>query len=600
VWVASLALALVGASILWFSGASPWALVVVVVLVLTMVIAQRTSWPSAFAGSVLVTLAAFAVLLRVAPYTGLDLAVTGGISLGFAAIGGIVILARVRDPRMPTQRAATVVAPAVALPALIVVLGGPIAIALGAGPTWAMRNDAVWNMVTARLMIDDAGLRADQHPNSSPLTGGLIAMAAAPGRAMVSPGDLLQHDVGRGAELWLLMVLATAALAGLIALRTTHGASRVARFAAAVVTAMVPLTFFIAGFAFQFGFANSTLTLVVLLASWLAWLETRVAPLPGSAILSLATIAMLATWAPLAAVPGALAVVALFSRVSALVRQRGTAILWWSLAAAPVPLYVAIVTLDDLRRDGGALVVDGGIQPLQPTHVLIIGAVSAVGVVFHAVRNRAPHLLIGFAIIGIATVGALAYLVAQRASGGAYFWGYYPIKMSWLVCCLLIVVLTATLLAEVAALRAGAAMSVVAGVSVVVMVGALMIQVPPPSLRSLFPPLDIVRGTGVADSPQQARDLFEVSEDGRRVLVSHYVDPQSDRFMNSWLLQLESEFGTDPIRYFSYVLDPDDDRQVCEAIRAWAGPVDVHTSDSDLEGRLRAICGDLPFTVVTR
>jgi hypothetical protein len=53
-----------------------------------------------------------------------------------------------------------------------------------------------------------------------------------------------------------------------------HGA-RTARVLAAAIVAAIPFTWFVLGFAAQFGFYNATLTLLLLLASWLAWLETR-------------------------------------------------------------------------------------------------------------------------------------------------------------------------------------------------------------------------------------------------------------------------------------------------------------------------------------
>lgn len=602
-WVAILAVAGLIGVVWWAVGLSPWPLVLVTVVAGVLVIAQRASWPFAVAGSLIAVLAVLAILLRLAPFTGLGLTGTVGAALALGTAGYLVALARVREPRLPHRRALIVAAPAVAVPVLLVVVGGPIAVALGAGPTWAMHNDAVWNLMTARFMIEDGGLRADQHPNASPLTAGLIATAASVGRGFVASDDLLQHDVSLMAELWLLVVLAGALLAGLIGLRSTHSAPRPLRIVAAAATALIPLSWFVAGFAFQFGFVNAPLSMLILLASWLAWLETRVAPLLGSAILSLATVAMLATWAPLAAIPGALAVVALFSRISALVRTRGSAMIWWAVAAAPVPLYVVAVTLVDLRREGAALAVEGGIQPLQPLQVLTIGAVATVAVVFYALRTHAPHVLLGFGIVGVSSALGLAYLIAQRVAAGVGYWGYYPIKMSWMVCSLLLVILTAAFLASAAEFRGRPVASVLATASIGLLVGTLMIQVPPmqsPKLAHLLPFVDIVTGTGVAASPSQARELFAVAEDGQRTMAVRLVDPGTDRFMNGWLLQLQSDSALEPIRHYSYLLDPEDDAQVCAAIVAWEGPVNVQTADPQLEQRLTKLCPDADFAVIER
>lgn len=597
-WVLVLGATTAFGVVCWSTGLSPWPLVVVVIVVTTLLIGQWSSWPFAFAGSFIVILALFSVLLRIAPWSGLPLSISMGGALLLGAVGAIVALARVRVPRLPTRREVLVVAPAIAVPVVIVVVGGPIAAALGSGPTWAMRNDAVWNLVTARLIIDDGGLRVDQHPNSSPLTGGLIATAASPGRSAIGPTDLLEHDASSAAELWLLVVLAGAALAGLVGLRTTHSATRALRITAAVATAVIPVTWFVVGFAFQFGFYNSSIAVLLLLASWLAWLETRVAPILGSAMLSLATVAMLATWAPLAAIPGALAIVALASRLSSRRREGRRTGLWWVIAAAPVPIYVAVVTLPDLRRDGAALAVEGGIQPLAPTHVLLVIAAASVIVVFHALRARSPHLLIGYGVVVASGVLGIGYLVWQRLQSTTY-WGYYPIKMSWMLCSLLLVILTAALLAEVAAFRGRRGASLLAVGSSGLLVAALMAQTPPIESHPL-PFVDIVAGTGVAYSPADAKTLFDVSEDGQRVLASRLVDQRTDGFLNLWLLQLESDSAQDPIRGFAYVLDSSDAGQVCEAIRTWGGDVEVKTSDAGLDDDLRAICAEAEFRVVVQ
>jgi hypothetical protein len=78
------------------------------------------------------------------------------------------------------------------------------------------------------------------------------------------------------------------------------------------------------------------------------------------------------------------------------------------------------------------------------------------------------------------------------------------------------------------------------------------------------------------------------------------VDPGTDRFMNGWLLQLQSDSALEPIRHFSYLLDPDDDAQVCAAIVAWEGPVNVQTADPQLEQRLTKLCPDADFAVIER
>ncbi|MFT4285234.1 MAG: hypothetical protein QM598_10425, partial [Protaetiibacter sp.] len=85
-WVVGLALGVLAGLVFWATGLSPWPLVAVTIVVATMCVAQRASWPFALAAAMIVTLAAYAVLMRLAPFTGLGLAMTGGIALGVSAV----------------------------------------------------------------------------------------------------------------------------------------------------------------------------------------------------------------------------------------------------------------------------------------------------------------------------------------------------------------------------------------------------------------------------------------------------------------------------------------------------------------------------------
>ena len=67
-------------------------------------------------------------------------------------------------------------------------------------------------------------------------------------------------------------------LAALIGARSVHGGTRTARIVAAVITGLIPLSWFTFGFAVQFGFYNATVAFVLLLAAWLSSLETGVSP----------------------------------------------------------------------------------------------------------------------------------------------------------------------------------------------------------------------------------------------------------------------------------------------------------------------------------
>lgn len=601
-WLGGTAVALAVGVTLFLTGVTPWVAPFAVLVSIVLAVGQRTSWPFAVAAAVIMEVALIAFVLRFTPALGIGL--IGGAGVMFAVLGAaaLFVFARVGAHRVIGRRELRIVVPLLIVPAFLVAVIGVTAV-LSGNLEWAMRNDAVWNLVTTRMLIADGGLHAVAHPNASPLTPGLLAIAAAVGRDAVAPGDLLRHDVGRFAAFWLIATSIAGLLAALIGARSVHGGSRVARTIAAAIAGGVPFTWFMFGFASQFGFYNATLTLTLLLATWLAWLETRVAPVIGAAVLSLAAVALLATWAPVAVLPFGLAVVALLSRLRRIGRDRfdvRSSVLL-ALAALPVPVYLLAVTLPDLRRDGAALAVDGGIMPLQAIHVTIIATVTVTASSLTALHLRQRHQLVGVLLILATSACAGGYLVYQRLGAGS-LWGYYPAKFAWLVASLLLVILAATVLSELAVLRGRVwASTGVVGLAVL-LPGVLMAQVPPASDRfaAALTPVAIVTQRGVAAGEPAAQRLFELAEPEIRTLALDYLTPDGDAFLNSWLLQLESTSASDPIRTFSYVLDPRSEEQACEAVRTWAAPVRVVTSDATLPARFAEVCPSADFIIEVR
>jgi 4-amino-4-deoxy-L-arabinose transferase-like glycosyltransferase len=585
------------------TGVTPWVAPVAVALCLTLAIGQRTSWPFALAAAVIVELALIALIVRFTPSMGIGLVAGATIVLGVVGLTGLIAFTLQPDPRVVGVRVLRIGLPIIVIPFALVIVVAVQGIATGE-LEWAMHNDAVWNLVTTRIMVEDGGLDAISHPNASPLTPGLLAVAIAVGREGVPPSELLAHDVGRVAVFWLLAALGGALLAALVGARSVRGGTRAARITGAGIAALVPLSWFTFGFAAQYGFYNATVTMLLLLAAWLAWLEARVAPVAAAAVLSLAAVALLATWAPLAIAPFALACAALVSRLSALKGQRSG---WWGyvvliLAVLPVPLYVVAVTLPDLRRDGAALAVDGGIMPLGSTHVLVIAMVTLLVAVFGAIHRNQGHQLNG--VLVVLASGALggAYLVAQRANAGAPLWGYYPAKFAWLLVSLLLVILAAAIAGEMASVR-GRRLATAGIAAVAAAVPAsLMLLVPPSSDRvvSLLTPVAIATNKGVASGSPAAQNLFQLAEPGERTIVADYLGPSHDRFINSWLLQLESTSAQDPIRTYSYFLDPQNPAQVCEAAAVWAGPVRIVTSVPAMADALGETCGGADVDIVVR
>lgn len=571
-------------------GVTPWAAPLVVIACLSLAIAQRTSWSFALAASLIVPLVGILLLLRITPLLGWGLASPTSLLLLVLGLISVAYLWRAQSLRVTARRDRFLAVSIVAVP----FVGAIALLTLSASGDleWAMHNDAVWNLVTTRLVMSEQGLTS-AHPNASPMTAGVLAAAASVGRDLIPAGDLLQHDVTAVAGVWLFANGLSSVLAALITVRAMRGCHVRVQIAGALVVAMIPWLWFTFGFASQYGFYNQSLSLLVLLASWLAWAEVPRRRLVGAGVLSLAAVALLATWAPLAAIPAALAIAAVAPiAVSAWRRPLAKGrLIGVVIAIAPFAIYGFAVTLPDLRRDGAALAVDGAIQPIQPLHVVLIVLTTLV-VVARGVLDRATSGSRRGVLI-IVTVFALvsAYLIYQRR-GSSEWWGYYPAKFGWLVATLLVVLLAAGLLSELAALRLRQWGTVAGFTLAIALPAALMAQVPPATVRlaSLFMPITIASQTGVAAGQPAARRLFTLATPGIPTMVMFYLDKDGDTFINSWLLQLESTDASEPIRLYSYILDPRNEQQACEAVHAWGVPVRVVTSDRAFADRFPESC----------
>ncbi|WP_167051065.1 hypothetical protein [Salinibacterium sp. ZJ77] len=574
-------------------------LVTVAFAALATLYAQFASWAFALASALVTLMALLAVVLRVTPAWAVDLNVALGLGLvALAAASAALVLVR----RNPARRAAPF---ATVRNGLILAIPAGVSLAMmslaarprGAGPRWAMHNDAVWNMVSARLIISDGGVDPELRPHSSPLTAGMMAVVMAPGRGGLAGSSLLEHDVWRVAELWAILIGAAMLCSALVGWDMLRGRPSHARLAVAAVCSFVPATWFVAGFAIFFGHLNAIVGLVLLLASWIAWREGERAPRRAALALSTAAVALLAVWAPLGLLAAVLAFVLLMRcRPRSPVRMRP--LLNWAFAAVPIPLYGMLVTVQDFIREGTALAVDGGIHDPGVVATTVVAMLAVTSAIVHARRTERTHVALGIALVVTAAAIVVLFLVWQRARGGEPVWGYYPIKMAWITVAFLWVIAVATLSAAVSGAawkRAG-----LAAVSAACAIGTLLVVAAPPTWTwrgpLAFPMAEIAAGVGVAARGEDALNLFSLAS-ADRVMAVRWGSTETDQFVNQWLLQLASDHSTDPIRAFSYDLDVNDDAHVCDALRAWGDHVIIHTRDHELSTRLRGACEGADFEV---
>ena len=135
----------------------------------------------------------------------------------------------------------------------------------------------------------------------------LMSTAAAPGRAALAPMEQLQSDIVREGQLWVLVILGTSLLVGII-VTGVFGPDRARlRFAAAFILGCAPFSWYVSGFAVEFGFYSASLAVLLLMCCWALWQCARTSPFWAFVFLALVGTCVLATWALLALVPVALA-----------------------------------------------------------------------------------------------------------------------------------------------------------------------------------------------------------------------------------------------------------------------------------------------------
>ncbi|WP_394551214.1 hypothetical protein ACDF64_10950 [Agromyces sp. MMS24-JH15] len=599
-------------------GWSPALLVASVLGVLTIAVAQRASFALAFAASTLFLLAVHLLLSRLSPVVGWDYGLTslGGLALvAVFALGWIARPDRGREPRLPGRAQMPTSIATLLLPVLTL---GFWVVALGWGPRmrvgWILANDAVWNTMSARFIVTDGGIDPAAHPNPAASTAALAATWMIPGRSWA--GELLRHDVAREAQLVLLLVLACAVFASLIATRMVPRAHPLLGIAAGFAAGGLMLGWYVLGFTAELGFLNAPAAVVLLLASWLCFAESPRSPaLAGSALLLAATL-LLGTWAPLVVVPLALVAIVGARHWRRAVARRGLGLLVLAAAGAQFAVYVAFVTLADLRTTGGALAADGAAPPVEPRDVAAVVALTLVAVVGAAVTVRlrrsgesggtsrvGPAVVGRGTVLGIAAVVAAAavgcgYLAWQRVSSGLGWWGYYPAKFSWLVCVLLLVVAIGMIAAAVSRLRVRPARRIALIVGAGLVGATVMMSLPLGGVGRLVAPVALATDGQFAARNTTAERLFAVADGGRTIALRSGAPAADDALVNSWLLQSYSDRSEDPVRIYAYGLDPANLDAICDAVKTWGGGVRILTADTLLADELGATCPDAGYEVV--
>jgi len=461
---------------------------------------------------------------------------------------------------------------------------------------WAMNSDAVNVMTFSRDILAAGGLvgaSSDQDTSPTPLPFGMLATALAPGRASVAEGALAEHDVVRLAQLWVFMIALACLLAGAITVRATASVRLSLAIPATVVASLVGLSWYVIGVQFDYGFFSSAFAVVLLLASWLVYLDGDTRPATSLAVLLLAGTVVLAVWSPLVICVAAFGVVIVVTRWRALVTSGPL-----RLAALGVCLlifigYIALVTLPEYLAKSSFLGANGGFPVFGPGQVVTIMVVTALVAALGARFLGLRYPVIGtLAVVTGAAIG-LAFLLSQR-TGAESGWGYYPAKYAWTFTILLIVITigaSAAFLAHVNLRRGWDVAIAVLGVGV--LAGLVWSPVQPSAQAPL---VSVLAGTSGGMPDRASTFIFDYSgrADGQNVFWRSSV---GDSWPNLWLLQLDVDDNHhNPVRSFAYQTATFTPEQMCEVVELLGSDVVIRTADPAAQTDLDAVC-DAEYTV---
>lgn len=599
-WYLVSSLSIVFATAVDLMGISPWPLVFGLFALCTIWFAQKTDYVLAIALSTFTLLAGVAGWYQLASLMPGELSVkTVGVEV-IVSLTLLLLIGKISPISFPSRSSLAYYFPAAVLPVLSVTVIWLFGLIGKLGYSWAMHNDAVWNIVVSRFVSEDGGVVASVHSNPSPLIPELLSFSSLSGRYSQSTQTLFQHDMTRAAETWLLIALLSSLVAGLIALSITRIDPLWLRIITGVAVSALPLAWFTFGYALEFGFYNATLALLIMLTTWLMWQRGMKYPYLRIAGLALALVCSLAAWGPLALIPAILALVGVWEIVTKRKKPESHFSFWLALFSIVFgACYGFFVTLPDLRQQSGSLGADGGIFEISPTTAAITVAICFVLLIFTGFALKDKNELLGITFFTGASLLAVAYLALQRGPDVSR-WGYYPVKYTWFLMCTLIILATAYSLAWISSKKYSPMKTVLATCSVALVMFGVAWQMPirvAPTSLSIFPIANMLTHTGIAGEDSYASRLFSVAVDDKPTIAYKGNDAFSDQFANRWLLQLESKTSEDKVRYWAYFMDSNNSEQLCQALLDWDTSVTIITAETGLENQLRADCPSAVFSI---
>jgi hypothetical protein len=570
----------------------------VAIAALTVLLSGRLGW---FLSLALVSggfLVAEYALLRLASATGVGIPLADIVAWTVVSVA-IAVRLTVRPVPLGLRGTRAWMVAAACSGAVVIVAGTALAqVVPGAlRLAWAMNSDIVNGMVFARRMLADGGIDPVSTSQPTAVPFAMIAANMAPGRSALADAAILEHDVLRAVQVWVLVIALACLLAGAIVARAARGMRRPLAALLVALASCAGIVWYVIGVQFQFGFINSAFAIAVLLAAWLAYLEAERMPLRALGALFVVATAVLAVWSPLVVCVAGLGGIVLVRRWRELRGARPAHLALAGLGVVAFLAYGALVTLPGFLAESVYLSADGGFPAIGPASVMVIASITALLACIVASRHPGDHGAVGALVFVGAFVIGLAYLLLQRTDSTP--WGYYPAKFAW-TASIVLVVISVSLAAELLARYTPRSRWHAATVATGVLLLASLLWAPSGSPRpsSQLPLIGVFSGDLFGLSNAQSDAVFALSgrANGQDVL---WHSAMGDFWPNFWLLQIDvDDPDNNPVRGFAHDTVPLTATQVCTIVDMLGADVVIHTSDAARRAELAVACPDGDYRLV--
>lgn len=469
--------------------------------------------------------------------------------------------------------------------------------------SWAMNGDGFNNLFYGNVILTARGLAIGQAENPVPLPASLLALAMSPGRLIIADRNLLAHDLASFTIVWTLILAATCILTGAVVASAIPKRYPREVAVASALGSLLPLTWYATGLPVQWGYFNANVVLPILLATWLVFLASRRFPVIALVVLSGLTTLVLATWAPLVLVPGALGIVILVRNWKLIRSLHGSAALVLVLGAAQVLAWVGIVTIPTFLSQGSAFEIPGhGFPTAWPAVPWLLVALVALS--FFVRRSTSLPVMPGVIAIACSTIAAAGMLLYLDHGQGNAWSAYYPTKLAWIISVFLVMVVLSLAVATVVALAPGRVTSVagIATVTSAVLLACAAIPFDTWSETVVRQPMTRILSGSIWHTGDRAANQILTLSDPRAPGVLWQSGDPDEAMIDFWVLvtrggDLAGDPGLRSIAFVAYreyratgTFDDSDVGPLCQIVTLMKPTPTVHTANPSLEAELRETC----------